>query len=307
MARPRVLSKRIKSVRSIHKITKTMQWVAQSRSLKIQGKTARLVEFSAGLERLLGNIRQSAAAGIGGHPWCIARAVERKIALLVITSNRGLCGGYNTRILQAARERIRSLAAEGKGSYLYVIGKKGIAYFRFIGQAVDKATVDVNENVDFPKVEPVIAEMVGLFVEGQVDAVETVSMRYRSRGRQEAAVTRLLPFSLGNAASAAASKTAPAAGNTASAAAEAGSLLIEPDPARMLGGLIPLMLKARFFSLLLEAFLSEQMQRTLAMTNATENADSMIKRLTREYNRARQAQITGEMIEIIGGSEGTKR
>jgi len=303
MARPRVLSKRIKSVSSIHKITKTMQWVAQSRSLKIQGKTDRLVEFAAGLERLLGNIRESAAAEIGGHPWCAARAVERKTALLVITSNRGLCGGYNTKILQVARERIKRLSAEGKPPFLYVTGKKGIAYFRFIGQAVDKTSVDVTETVDFPMVEPIIAELVGMFVEGKVDAVDVVSMRYRSRGSQEPMATRILPFSLGQGAADPAAKAAPAAAGTASA----GTPLIEPDPARMLGGLIPLMMKARFFSLLLEAFLSEQMQRTMAMTNATENADSMIKRLTREYNRARQAQITGEMIEIIGGSEGTKR
>jgi F-type H+-transporting ATPase subunit gamma len=306
MAKTRDIRKRIGSVRNIHKITRTMEKVAQSKGMKLtarsEGAKAFRHDAAVLLPEALGAPLASieAAQELASYPLGTVRPVH-KVLLFCITSTRGLCGGYNAKVIQAARARTNELRKEGKEPHLSVMGKKGLAYFRYHNQAVAISIADADENIPYSRLDEVVEEIGARFTAGEFDAVEIVSTRFRSRAVQEVRVAALLPFVPGIAAAAVGS--GPAAPTDGPVKGEP-LYLVEPDRRRVLAVLIPLLVKAELFCVVLEAMLCEQAQRSVAMRSASDNAESMTKRLTRTYNRVRQAQITNEMIEIIGGSEG---
>jgi F-type H+-transporting ATPase subunit gamma len=311
MAKTRAIRKRITSVRNIHKITHTMERVAQSKAMKLANRFELAKAFRSHLLRLLPETLGAAVGTVEATqelvatPLCALRAETRRVLLFCVTSSRGLCGSYNTRVIHAARARMQELAREEKQSSLAVMGKKGLAYFRFHNQPVLIQVPEADEHIPFARIDEAAEQIIALFLAREVDAVEIVSTRQRTRMTQEVRRAPLMPFAF--------SAEAPLAGAPAPlAGAEAPSMdsegkpvyLVEPGRAEVLAALAPLALKAELFCAVLEAMLCEQGQRTVAMRSASDNAQSMTKRLTRTYNLARQSQITNEMIEIISGSEG---
>ena len=306
MAKTRDIRKRIGSVRNIHKITRTMEKVAQSKGMKLTGRLESAKAFRRDaavlLPEALGAILSSieAAQELAAHPLGAPRAEVKRILLFCVTSSRGLCGGYNAKVIQSARARMEALRKEGKETLLAVMGRKGLAYYRYHNQPVTVSISDTDENIPFSRLDEVIGQIGQRFVAKEFDAVEIVSTRFRSRAVQEVRIAALLPFVPALAAA------AIGAGPAAPSEGPGGEplYLVEPDRRRLLGELLPLLVKAELFCVVLEAMLCEQAQRSAAMRSASDNANSMTKRLTRTYNRVRQAQITNEMIEIISGSEG---
>ena len=306
MAKTRDIRKRIASVRNIHKITRTMEKVAQSKGMKLTGRYENAKSFRRDAAALLPEALGAPLTGIeaaqelAGHPLGTVRAEGKNVLLFCVTSSRGLCGGYNAKVIQAARARMDALGREGKEPRLAVMGRKGLAYFRYHHQEVAISLADADENIPFSRLDEVATQICQRFVAKEFDAVEIISTRFKSRAVQEVRSAALLPFAPGIAVAAIGTgRAAPAEGPGGEPL-----YLVEPDRTRLLATLLPLLVKAELFCAVLEAMLGEQAQRSAAMRNASDNADSMTKRLTRTYNRVRQAQITNEMIEIIGGSEG---
>jgi F-type H+-transporting ATPase subunit gamma len=302
MAKTREIRKRITSVRNIHKITRTMERVAQSKAMKLTGRFDDARTFLGNLGRLLPEAlgvspgAQEGAERLARNPLAAARAPVRRVLLFCITSSRGLCGGYNARVIQFTVARMAALKAEGREPLLAVMGRKGLAYFRYHEQPVSLAMPEIEENMPFAHVDEIVQGVFDRYLAREFDTVEIISTRYRTKVTQEVAARPFLPFTITAAA-------APHRGPTVGPDMKP-LYIVEPDRDRVIGLIVPLLLKVELFRTILEAMLSEQAQRSIAMRSASDNADSMTKRLTRTYNRVRQAQITNEMIEIISGSEG---
>ena len=302
MPKTRQIRKRIVSVRNINKITRTMERVAQSKIMKLNGRISDARAFRAALLRLLPEAlgaalgTSAAEEALARHPLTAPRPYGQHVMLLAVTSSRGLCGGYNAKVLAATRARMKELAQEGRQTSLVVLGRKGLSFFRYHNQPVEISLSDIDENIPFVKLRGVLDEAVARYISRSVDEVELISTKYVTKAAQQVRVVRLLPFEF------------PRNLPIAPARTRAGEPLyyVEPSPREVLSSLVPLAVAAELFCSVLEAMLGEQAQRSLAMRSASDNAASMTKTLTRTYNRARQAQITSEMIEIISGSEGGK-
>lgn len=300
MAKTREIRKRISSVRNINKITRTMEKVAQSKIMRLNGRFADARTFRANLLRLLPEALGAplgsfqAQEALAAQPLVAPRAKGSRVMLFVVTSSRGLCGGYNAKVLAATRDRMRELVREGREASLAVLGRKGLSFFRYHNQPVEIALADIDENVPFLKLQGALDQVIERYVSRAVDNVELVSTRYLTKVVQEVRVARLLPFKFPLSAGAPPARTAT----------EEPLYLVEPSRGDVLSALVPMAVAAELFCSVLEAMLGEQAQRSLAMRSASDNANSMTQRLTRTYNRVRQAQITSEMIEIISGSEG---
>ncbi|MGO9410057.1 MAG: ATP synthase F1 subunit gamma [Spirochaetia bacterium] len=300
MAKTREIRKRISSVRNINKITRTMEKVAQSKIMKLNTRFADAKAFRASLLRLLPEALGAAVGtseaneALARQPLTEARPKGPRVMLLAVTSSRGLCGGYNAKVIAATRARMQELAREGRQASLAVLGRKGLSFFRYNNQPVEVSLADIDENVPFLKLQEALDEVIARYLRGAVDEVELVSTRYLTKVAQEVRVVRLLPFEFPRTAAAAPARS------------KAGEPLyyVEPSRGDVLSALVPMAVAAEVFCSVLEAMQGEQAQRSIAMRSASDNADSMTKELTRTYNRARQAQITSEMIEIISGSEG---
>lgn len=221
----------------------------------------------------------------------LMRSLEhpKAVALLVVTANRGLCGAYNTNILKMTRNRIEDYRKRGIDVKVYVVGKKGIGFFRFIKFSLQAKYDTVDDALKFSTAEAIAYDLMNAFVNHEVDRVEIVSTVYHGSSRQTAEVTQLLP--LGSA-----SGDAKKGGKSVNA-------IYEPQPDIILKKLLPLMIKTTLFRLLLEALAAEHIYRRVAMKSATDSAGQMVKMLVRNYNRVRQASITQELSEIVAGAD----
>jgi F-type H+-transporting ATPase subunit gamma len=291
MANLRSLVKRRKAVRNIRKITKTMELIATARFKKALDRATEAAAYTKKIAELAADLSRN--AGEVSHPLLATRPVKKSL-LLVLTSNRGLCGGYNGSVLREANGEIRRLTAAGTVLDLEVSGKRGQAFFKF--QRVPRAQeyTQFEDKPAFDQVDAVASRYVDLFVSGQIDEVKVAYTRFVSAARQEAVVETLLPLSSVGAAT-------PAAAGGPKADYE-----FLPDAADILSELVPAAFKARLFKCFLDAAVSEQIARRVAMKAATENAGDLIKDITRVYNRTRQANITKEISELIAGSEALK-
>ena len=294
MAKARAIVKRRKAVRNIRKITKTMQMIATAKfqkSLKratgTKPYTQKVRELVAELAGTVGNVE---------HP-LLRRPEEggraRRIAMVVITSNRGLAGAYNGNVLRTAANAVRTLEAEGSSVELYVSGKKGISYFNFQRRPIAQR-LDVSDTPRFAEVQPLADSLMQQFTEGKIDGVRVAYMNFHSAGVQKPDVMTLLPL----ASIETAGKPSPQQGGRQQAVYE-----FSPEPKELLDELLPLTVRSALFQAFLDATTSEHVARMVAMKSATDNADKMAKALTMQYNRARQSQITTELAEIMGGVE----
>jgi F-type H+-transporting ATPase subunit gamma len=277
------LRKRVATVRSTQKITKAMKMVAAARLRRAQEAAERARPYAAKLAETFGVV----AAGIepDAHP-LLARREERRVDVLVLTSDRGLCGGYNANLLRMAHGFIR---AEGREAAVVVVGRKGLEYFRRRGVRIVQQHVGVAATPVPQLTRELTGALTQRFVDGETDAVYLAYSRFRSAITQIPTVTPLLPIALPTS-----DATPPV------------DYIFEPDRAALLDMLLPRYVDAVVTQALLEATASELGARMTAMDNATTNASDMISRLTLVMNRVRQAAITKELMEIISGAEALK-
>ncbi|HUO10156.1 MAG TPA: ATP synthase F1 subunit gamma [Phycisphaerae bacterium] len=303
MAKARIIVKRRKAVRNIRKITKVMQMISTSRYQKAYKRAVGTKPYVKKIGELVASAVQavkSSGAPID-HPLLKEAppgSAIGKVAVLVITSNRGLCGGYNGNLLRLANATIKEIEATGQPVELHVAGKKGAAYFKFNRREITKNYGLIGETPKYAEIEKVAEDFMKSYTEGVITRLKIVYMRFLSAGQQRSEVMDILPLS----GLAGVEETAPS-GEPASPAA---AFDFMPAPHELLKELIPTTVKIIIFQAFIEAAVSEQIARMVAMKAATDSADKIGKKLTQEYNRARQSQITSELSELMGGVEAMK-
>ena len=296
MAKPRDLRRRIKSVQSTRKITKTMELVATSKLKRAQDRVIAARPYAAALAEVIADLYAPELAErfpLLRQP-DPGRTSGGRVALILITANRGLCGAFNANLIREARRRIEQHEAEGTTVDLHLIGKKGITYFKFAKRTVASQRIDVGDKPTAAQAADVVTPLMAQFESGAVDAVEIVFSQFKSAVSTPPTTLRVLPIS------------PPRAREGAGRRGRAGNYILKPSAEAILEQLLPLYVRNQVYRALVEtaaAFLGAQ--RT-AMKNATDNAGEMLDLLQRTYNRARQAQITQELAEIVGGAEALK-
>jgi F-type H+-transporting ATPase subunit gamma len=297
MARARIIIKRRKAVRNIKKITKVMQMIATSRYQKAYKRAVGTKPYVKKIGELVASAVQ-AVRGSGAaveHPLMKEPAAGGKVAVLVISSTRGLCGGYNGNVLRLANNTLKELEAGGKTTELHIAGKKGVAYFKFQRREIAQSYGAIGDNPKFVEIEKIAEQFMTAYTEGKISGLKVVYMRFISAGQQRPHVMDVLPLS-------------NLAGAEGAVEQQASAVPYEfmPNAEALLDELIPTTVKISIFQAFIEAAVSEQIARMVAMKAATDNADKMGKKLTQDYNRARQSQITSELSELMGGVEALK-
>ena len=291
MANRRQLVIRRASVRNIRKITRTMQLIATARFRQAMSRAIATKPYAQKLADMVGFASRSVAGKVD-HPLLRTNNVKHS-ALIVITSNRGLCGGYNGSILRAAVADLRKIRDADGTVALHAIGKKGINYLRFLGEEMASQITTIGDRPRFEDVVALADQMIDAFGRGDVASVKVCYTQFVSAGVQRPTVMQLLPISAGDADD--------ADGQPEAADGEGAMYDFSPEPATLLGELLPAAVRMRLFQCFTEAAASEQVARMVAMKAATDSAEDMIKTLTQQYNRARQTAITMELLDIIGG------
>ena len=298
MAKARKLERRRKSVQNIRKITRTMELVATTRFKRAMDRAVAARAYTERITALVGHL---ARAGLEvSHPLLDARPETVRATLLVLTSNRGLCAGYNASVLRLATTRWRELTdgvpeSGVPESRIEISGKRGIGSLRFRGVEPNESFTHFEDRPTFEEVELLADRYLEAYETGRLDRLDVAYTRFESLGRQQAVVETLLP--LGSLDGMEDEKEA--------FAEEPAGLQYDllPSAESILEEVVPLSFKVKLFKCFLDAAVSEQVARMVAMKSATENADGMIRHLTSAYNQARQGQITSELLEIIGGAE----
>lgn len=294
MGNSRVIVKRRKAIRNIRKITRTMELIATARFKKALDRASEAEAYTRKIAELAADL--SASATNISHPLLEKRETVKNSVFLVLSSNRGLCGGYNSSLLREAVPAIRRDQAEKINIQLELSGKRAIAYCRYQGIPTSRTYTKFEDKPTFEEVDELASRYIADYTSGKIDKVEVAYTKFINAARQQAVVETLLPLST----------VAPAEGAKSAAPKTAVEYEFLPGANDILQELLPTSFKVRLFKAFLDAAVSEQIARRVAMKAATESAGEMIKELSREYNRARQAQITKEISEIIGGVEALK-
>jgi F-type H+-transporting ATPase subunit gamma len=295
MANARALDKRRKSIRNIRKITRTMELIATARYKKAMDRAAAATAYTQKITEIVSRL---AEAGLEvSHPLLETRENPQNCKLLMLTSNRGLCGGYNGSVLRLGNTRLEELRSSMEQVSLEVSGRRGISGLKFRGVEIDQEYTQFEDQPAYEDVAKIADTYLAEYAAGRLDRLDVVYTRFISTSKQEPVVETLLPLgSLG--------------GEEPVAAEAGGGGAIDyeflPSAESILEEVVPTSFKVRLFKCFLDAAVSEQVARMIAMKSATENAGDMIKQLSMTYNRARQSQITGEIMEIIGGVEALK-
>jgi F-type H+-transporting ATPase subunit gamma len=291
MANARALDKRRKSIRNIRKITRTMELIATARYKKAMDRAHAVTAYTDRLSQIVNSL---AAAGTEvQHPLLEQRDNPKSARVLVLTSNRGLCGGYNGSVLRATLPRVAELKSSIGEVAVDVSGKRGITGLKFRGVATDRRYTQFEDQPAYDEVERIASGYLEQYITGQMDRLDVVYTKFISTSKQIATIETLLP--LGSLDQ---SDSGEPLGGEAS-----GEYEFLPSAESILEEVVPTSFKTKLFKCFLDAAVSEQVARMIAMKGATESAGEMIKQLSMTYNRARQSQITGEIMEIIGGVE----
>lgn len=295
MGKTREIKKRIKAVGNIRRITNTMRMIATSKFARAQQRATATKPYTEGVFELV----QQIATNLGGsgseitHPLINGPTEQPKgtarAVTLIVTSDRGLCGPYNGSVLRTAMAHMRN-NAQAKAGEIEIVGRKGAAFLKFNNVAVSKQHA-LGDKPDYRDIERIAQSYMDRFTRGEIASVHVVFMKFISAGRQRAEVMQLLPLQ------------PPAAKQPAgSQPKQAVEYEFSPPAAQLLGALLPAAVKSTLNQAINDAIVSEHIARMVAMKSATDNAGKMGKYLTRQYNRARQAQITTELTEIISGA-----
>ena len=275
-----------------------MELIAASRIVKAQQRVHAAVPYS---EKITEVVRDLAAAGAGqGSPLLAGREEVRTTAYVVVGADRGLCGGYNAGVQRAAEGEIKADVQAGKDYQVIPVGRKAEGYFRFRGYRLGETFTGFTDNPSIAEAKAVGAHVVELFTSGQVDRVELVYTRFITAGNQEVVLRPLVPLS---AETVAGGDGRPGSRPAGAPDGPTGDYEFEPDPSTILETLLPRYVEARIYAALLNAAASEHAFRQRAMKSATDNAEELIKTLSRVMNRARQDSITTEIMEIVSGAE----
>lgn len=294
MAKARAILKRLKAVKNIRKITRTMELIATAQFKRAMDRAAEADAYTRKISELVSDLSQ--AGGEIKHPLLEVHEERQNRVLLVLTSNRGLCGGYNTGVLRLAQQEIRESEGQSETLQLEVSGKRGLNFMKFQRREVDRQYTHFEDKPTFEEVNELAVRYIAEYCAGKLDALDVVYVKFESASRQSAVVQTLLP--MGRVADELTEKAADAESATTSVQYE-----FMPSPQEILDEVLPAAFKARLLKCFLDAAVSEQIARMVAMKGATENAGDMIQDLSQNYNRARQSQITSELSEIIGGTE----
>jgi F-type H+-transporting ATPase subunit gamma len=284
MAKARAIIKRRKAVQNIKKITQTMQLIATARFQKCLQRAVASQPYTRKITEMIQTLGGQQAAD---HPLLKTNENHAQSILLVITSNRGLCGSYNAGVLRRMMETRRELEAAGVTPTNEIVGKKGLNYLRFLRVPVSAGITDVEDRIAFARVAEMAERYMRLYEQNEVGRVDVVFMQFHSVGVQRAAVVPLLPIQ------------PPRTTEPLKTRVE---FEFSPPPAELLRRLIPEAVKIRLFQCFNDAIVSEQVARMVAMKAATDAAGDMIGFLGRQANRARQSQITTELADIVGGA-----
>src|SRR5712691_698475 len=291
MARPRELRRRIRSVQNTRKITKTMELVATSKLKRAQDRVVAARPYAAALAEVIADLyspdlaeRFALLRQPGPSP-----AGAGRVALVVLTANRGLCGAFNANLIREGRRRLQELEGAGVAVDLHLVGKKGIGFFKFAGRAIASQRTDIGDRPTAAHAAEVVTPLMRAFEGGTLDAVEVVFARFQSAISSPPTVLRILPV------------TPPRADGRSGGRAL--NYILAPSADAILERLLPLYVENQMFRALVETAAAFYGAQRTAMKNATDNAGEILEVLRRTYNRARQGQITQEIAEIVGGAE----
>ncbi len=291
MAGLKEIRKRIGSVKSTKQITKAMKMVAAAKFRKAQTRIIELRPYADKMNSVLSGL---ASAVETGHPLLEVRP-RKKVEVMVLTSDKGLCGAFNTNIMKASIKLIREIKAEGIEVSVSVIGKKGADLFRRRGQAVRRSWSGISGRISYINAKEIAADIIENYTGELFDEVVLVYNEFKSAIVQKVSIVRLLPL-------------AAVAGHAQpDVQEEALNFLYEPSQQAIFDNLLPKNLEIQVFRALLDSQASEEAARMTSMENATKAADDMINSLTLQYNKARQASITTELMDIVGGVEALKQ
>ncbi len=287
----RELRRRIGSVQSTKKITRAMELIAATRVVKAMQRA----DASRPYARQITSVIENLAAGGAEVDHPLLREAEKveTVGVIVITADRGLAGAYNSSAIRAAEREVMAATTDGKRYSLFCIGKKANAYFKFRGYRIDHSYEGFSDSPTYEDARRIADEVADAFISGGVDVVELIYTEFVSMGTQSVRVRRFLPLE-----------------DTETVAAEGGgsevataSYEFEPSPEGALESLLPRYVEARLFGALPDSAASAHASRQRAMKSATDNAEELITKLSREMNRARQEAITTEIMEIVSGAE----
>ncbi len=290
MANLRDIKKRITSVHSTRQITRTMEMVATAKIKKAQERIEAARPYALAMMELLGNVRRNAASAT--HPLLAEREERRKVVVIAITSDRGLAGAFNSNILRMTENYLVEMKAAGVDADLITVGKKAVAYFMYRGITPVQSYRDISDKPTFADAASIANLVIGAYERCEIDEVMIVFNRFVNVADQSPESHQLLPIAV----------------ETLDEAAESDAFTVraeyifEPTAEEVLGYLLPTYVEALIYRALMESAAAEHGARRKAMKSATDNATEMIGSLTRSYNRARQAAITTEISEIVGGA-----
>ncbi len=293
MAKARQIVKRRKAVANVRKITQTMQLIATARFQKCLQRATASKPYTKGITEMIETL-----AGMESADHFLLKPNEgvKKSILLVISANRGFCGAYNSNLLKAALIRQKELVAAGNEVEIEAVGKKALAFLRFLKITPTQKITSIEDRVPFALIAELAERYMAAYQKREIAHVDVVYTRFVSAGQQVATLARLLPIEPPKATGAAA----------AASAKNRPQFEFSPPPAELLQRLIPESVKVRLYQFFNESIVSEQIARMSAMKAATDAARDMIKTLSSQYNRARQSQITSELADIVGGAEAVK-
>jgi F-type H+-transporting ATPase subunit gamma len=287
-AKLRVVRRRIRSVQSTAKITRAMELIAASRIVKAQQRVFEARPYADLLTAAMEDVARQTGSLV--HPLLEERESPQRAGVLVMTSDRGLAGSYNANILKRTEDVLRRVRGRGLEPILYLIGKKSIGYFRFRGVIPEASWSGFSEVPRYDAAEEIGERMIEDFASARIDELHTVYTDFRSSFTFRANDQRFLPIAPEEVVA-----QEPGPPNP--------EYIFEPEPAEILNDLLPQYIVTKVYFALLESAASENASRQRAMAAATDNADELIKVLTRQANRARQDEITTEIMEIVGGAE----
>jgi F-type H+-transporting ATPase subunit gamma len=303
MAKSRQLKGRIRSVQNTRKITKTMELVATSKLKRAQDRVIAARPYAEALREVIADLftpdladefpllRQPVPPGKGG---------PTRAAVILLTSNRGLAGGFNSNLIKEARRRIETLESEGYTVDLYGVGKKGIGFFKYLGRKLALERMDVGDRPTADHAAEVVEPLIAAFAAGQLASVDLIQARFISALQTPPTTVRILPVE--EAGATAGKRGSGEAGKEEQARGTVANYILAPNAQAILEQLLPLYVRNMVYRGLVETAAAEHGARRTAMKNATDNAGEILELLKRTYNRQRQAQITQEIAEIVGGA-----
>jgi F-type H+-transporting ATPase subunit gamma len=290
-AKERELRRRVNSIQSTKKITRAMELIAATRVVKAMQRADAARPYARQITSVIENLAAGGASV--DHPLLREPDDVSRVGFIVISADRGLAGAYNSSVIRAAERQLMGHQTEGKSYSLFCVGKKARSYFRFRNYRIDHAYEGFSDNPSYEDGRRIADDVAASFIAGEIDLVELIYTEFVSMGTQAVQVRRFLPLE----------STDTMAVEGGGEGGLVGAFEFEPSPEAVLESLLPRYVEARLFGALLDSAASEHASRQRAMKAATDNAEDLITRLSREMNQARQDAITTEIMEIVGGAE----